>query len=825
MATIVLENGVLVVRFSDGTSRSSGVRVTSGMSEADIRNAIGQARTSVVGYYDGAGNDAKSREASRANGNAGAMYRQLHPEARQQEEQPAERRAPQQEPQRRETQRAQPPPRQEPQRREPAARPPPRPRVTQEWLEAQLREARRDDRRAQAAATALYANRNFVNQFLSPDAQRGTSRTDAQKNATIAAFNALYQIPAFRLYLSSLAAMRRDPSQEEVHALRLPQGATMPLYPDYVTLQTFLTEPGRPESLGEQASAEIIRAADAYVRHFLLIFAARDQRNARFSQEIGQMNIGSNVADLGWRLRNAQGAMTFQPASGRGPTDADRAALAQLYISGPMDSDTLVASVLFLRRWALENPERGRGRSQEQISIWQVPQIIPLEQAAPQPQQVVQPPPQVAQPAQQAAQVPRIAVIGDSILAGGRMGGTLQTTLRRQFQGAQVDTFAHGGDQLPAILNQLNTSVVNARPPYNAIVVDGGINDFAGTRSVEDAERVYTRIITAARQSGAKVILIGLTPWAGASASRGTSQTRTSELNTWLRGQAQADGSVVFVDVSVLGEGNPPRLRRQFDSGDGLHPTDSGRDQMAALVAQGVYGVAQTTDQRTRALQDFANQYWSNLASELYRLVSGSQTQAQSAPPPEGVISIMRNKPQGTASVEEALRTLGRDDIQRAYDRVFNDLMSQDADFLEFCRGRREYQGIARTGVRLSQSTDVPNRRLVVRAMQDYLNWETGRSGQEWYARLRDDLSLLYRQVLQTNRDNILADGQEDMRTLTALSVYSWRKAHQTDAVGAWGPNLNLRVEQPQQQQVQPPPPPPPRQEQRREERGRTIIP
>ncbi len=824
MATIVLQNGVLVVRFNDGSSRSSGVSVNAGMSQDAVQTAIGQARSNVATYYAGAGNDAKSREAERASGSAAGIYRQLHPEEREQTEPPPqERRAPppreQRQPpqQRRETET---PVREE--RRGTAARPPPRPRISGEWLETQLREARRDDRRALAAATAIYANRNFVNQFLSPDAQRGTARTDAQKNITIAAFNSLYQIPAFRLYLSSLAAMRRDAYPDEITRLRLPPGSTMPLYPDYVTLQTFLTEPGRPESLSEQASAEIIRAADAYVRHFLIIFAAPNQLNARYNQEISQMNIGGNVADLGWRMRNAQGAMTFQPASGRGPTDADRAALAQLYISGPMDSDTLGAAVLFIRRWSLEHPDRGRGRSQDQISLWQAPQIIPREQEQQATPVAVQPQTPVVTTPQQV--VPRIAIVGDSIMvmSSSRVGATLQTTLQAQSQGASVTTHAHGGDQLTAIRTQLRQRVLGAQPPYNTVIIQGGVNSIASGVSVEDCERTYTQMINEARQAGLRVIIVPVTPTSGASNalySRADRQVSYTALNAWLRGQASGN-DVVVVDISSVSEGNPPRWKQQFDSGDHIHPSAAGSDQLAALVAQAAYGIAPTVDQRSRALTDFANQYWANLAGDLYRNVSGGNA--------EGVISILRNKPQGTGSVEEALRTLRRDDIQRAFDRVFNDFMRSDQDFLAFCReysrdNNHIYANIAREGVRLSASTDEAGRRQALRAMQDYLNYQAQRSGQDWYRSLREDLRLLYRQVLSANRDDIVADGQEDMRTLAALSVYAWRKAHQSDAVGGWGPNLNLRIEQPQQ--VQPPPPPPPPQRREEGQRGRTIIP
>jgi lysophospholipase L1-like esterase len=812
MARVLLQGGTLVVRFNDGSSRSSGIGVNAGMSEADIQSAVARARSSVSAYYYGAGDDAHAHEAERAAGDASGIYRQLHPEAR-----PAERH---------ET----PPPREQRRQREaqpPAARreerheaPPartrsstPRPTVNLEWLETQLRETRRDDRRSQAAATAIYANRRFVDSFLTPEGQRGVARTDNQKNATIAVFNSLYQIPAFRLYLSSLAAMRRDPFPDEVQRLRLPPGSTMPMYPEYVALQAFLTEPGRPESLGEQASAEIIRSADTYIRHFLIIFAAPNQRNARFRQEIEQMNIGGDVVDFGWRMRNIHGAMTFQPSSGRGPSDADRAALARLYLGGPMDADTLVASMLFVRRWTQEHPERGRGRTQDQIPLWTAPQVVSPELEGMHPSQVANPP--VHAPT---ATVPRVAIVGDSIMAGGRAGGTLQTMLRRQNPGAEVVTFAHSGDGLPPIRDQLRQHVFTAHPPFNTVVLQGGVNSITGgNMSAEEAERIFAQMIGEARQHGLRVIIMTVTPWEGTRTSSPTNQRRTADLNTWLRNQAHGS-DVVVVDASSLGEGNPPRLRSQYDSGDHLHPNEPGRDQLAALIAQAAYGISATADQQRSALQDFASRNWTNLSDELYRHVSGGN--------PEAVITIMRNRPQGSSSVEEALHTLGREDVQRAFDRVFNDYMSQDSEFLSFCRGRREYQNIARTGVRLGPTTDAPGRRIVVRAMQDYLNHAAGSSGQEWYGRLRDDLRLLYRQVLGTNRDDIVSDATEDMRTLSALALYSWRKTHQSDPVGAWGPSLNLRVER-QQQAVQPPPPPPPpeRREEQPGQRRRVITP
>ncbi|MFN7991072.1 MAG: GDSL-type esterase/lipase family protein [Candidatus Micrarchaeia archaeon] len=803
MAQVVLQNGVLVITgLSGGASRSSGVSVTASMSEADITAAIGRAKSNVAAFYYGSGDDRHGDEASRASGSASAIYRQLHPQAQPQEPvrqpQPPARTTPPRE------RRAapQPPPREERRPAAPAARQPPRPTISRDWIAAQLRDAARDDRRALAASNGLRTNTAYLNQYLSPDLQRGVARTSNQTETTIAVFNALYQIPSFRLLLSALAADRvQDPAHRD------DPNATIPRFADFVRLQSFLTEPGRTESLSEQASAEIIRAADYYIRYYLVVFAAPNESNARFRQELGLISGGDG--GILWRMARAEEARTFTPRDGRQPTQHDRDSLLRPFLGGAMDGDTLVAASLFIRRWFQTHPESGRARTQDQIALWQAPPVTPLEEAAPQP---------VPQVAPQTT-VPRVAVIGDSMLAGGtppangRVGETLMTALRRQNPTASVQTFAVVGAALPAIETQFRTSVIGANPPYNTLVMDGGINGITGM-SVEDAERIYTRIIHDARAAGMRVVILTLTPWASYSGSNAEGQRRTALLNTWLR--SQAGEGITIVDTSPLGEGNPPRLQAQYDSGDHLHPVAAGRDLLAQLIARDAFRIQPTASDQNAALQDFASRNWTNLATELYQAVSGGR--------PEAVVTIMRNRPSGSASVEEALRTLGRNDVSRAFDRIFNDFMRSDEDFRRFCRSARDgqYRGVIREGVSLSSSTSPEDRRLIIRAMQDYLNNTMASTGQDWYGRLRDDLRLLYRQILSPARDDLNVDSLEDFRTMAALAIYAWRKNHQTDAVGAWGPNLSLRLEQAAPVAPQPPPQPP--QDQPREGERRRVI-
>ncbi|MEW6035266.1 MAG: GDSL-type esterase/lipase family protein, partial [Candidatus Micrarchaeota archaeon] len=656
----------------------------------------------------------------------------------------------------------------------------PRPTVSVEWLDQQLRDSRRDDRRARAAATTLHANSRYVEQFLDPGAQRGLERTDNQKNTTIAVFNALYQIPAFRLYLSSVAAQQQA----------LPEAQRS--FPEFLALQTFLAEPGRGETLSSGAEDAIIRGADMYIRYFLFSFVAGNADYARFREELNQLPTGR------WRVENVQGAMTFQPQGGRAPSEADRIALMRLYLTGTMDADTITVASLYLRRWTLEHPERGRGRRQDQIDAWQAPEIItPTEVAA-------------------QAVVPRVGVIGDSLTAGGRYATTLRTYLREGNPDAAVDHYGVVGESLRAISGRFERDILSHAPAYNAVVIQGGINGITGT-SVIEAERYFTQMISAARARGMKVILLTLHPWAGASSSDATAQSRTAEINTWLRSQAQADGSVVVVDVSSLGEGNPPRLRQIYDSGDHLHPNADGRDLIARLISQAAFGRQPTATQARSELQDYADRNWRNLSTEL----SNAARQGR----PEAIITLSRNLPQGQASLEAALTALNRDDIARAYDRVFNDYFHRDRDFLDFCRTRTEYQSIALESVTMSAQRTPAERRAVVRAMQEFINYQAGRSGDEYYTRLRDDLRLLYRDGLRLTGDSqqsLHIDGMEDVRTLAAIGVYSWRKANRSAQVGAWGQSLGIGTQRTEAQPAQPAQPTQP--EPRPGEQRRRVI-
>jgi lysophospholipase L1-like esterase len=622
-----------------------------------------------------------------------------------------------------------------------------------------------DERHAVAAATTLHANREFLNQYLSSELQRGTLRTANQRDTTIAVFNALYQIPAFRLYLSSVTANQAE------------------FFPQFVQLQMFLTEPGRPEMLSEQASAEIIRAGDMYIRYFLLGFVAPNEANARYRAEIAQLPNAERVR------QRVQESRTFTASSGRQPDERTRFAFISMNIGGAMDSDTVTAAALYVRRWTQQHPERGRGRTEDQIDQWAAPQVVPLEGTV--------------QPAQPTVAVPRVGIIGDSIIAGGRIGTTLQRLLREGTGATPEATVeSHGivGRSMAEIRTAFSDEILAVRPAYNTVIIEGGINGIVGgTETVDHAvtrlQGEYARVVQAARDM--RIVVLTLNPWAGYASSSANAQQVTARFNQWLTGGGLGAG-VTVVDVSSIGEGNPPTLRAQYDSGDHIHPNQAGRDEIARIIARVAFGRTIGVTETRSALQDFADANWRNLTAELYQNTQGGR--------PAGIVTLMRNLPQGQASLDDALRALNRTDIRDAFDRVFNEYVHTNTAFLEFCRNNDDFRGVARESTRLSASTSESDRRVVMRAMARFLNQEAQRTG-DTYTRLRQDLTMLYRQAFSMGRDDYDPTGVTDIRLMAALAVYSWRMANPNATVGDWAQTLGIRPQAPQQRQEPPPQP------------------
>lgn len=204
-----------------------------------------------------------------------------------------------------------------------------------------------------------------------------------------------------------------------------------------------------------------------------------------------------------------------------------------------------------------------------------------------------------------------VAAIGDSITDG--MRSSLNQNHR--WPDALARRLAGGGDRSTAIVNLgisgnrlLSDSPcygdalarrferdVLGRPGVKTAILLIGINDinFASMparggldcdfphTSVTAADLIagYQRVIAAARHAGVKVFGATLTP-ASLPAQR---ESIRLAVNQWIRTSRAFDGVVDF-DAALRDPAQPDRLRRNFDSGDHIHPSDAGYAAMADAV-------------------------------------------------------------------------------------------------------------------------------------------------------------------------------------------------------------------------------------------------
>ncbi|MEM5338550.1 SGNH/GDSL hydrolase family protein [Paraburkholderia azotifigens] len=204
-----------------------------------------------------------------------------------------------------------------------------------------------------------------------------------------------------------------------------------------------------------------------------------------------------------------------------------------------------------------------------------------------------------------------IAAIGDSITDGMRSS----LNQNRRWPDALAGRLAQSGDRSAAVVNlgisgnrllsdspcygdALATRFgrdVLAQPGVKTVILLIGINDinFAAMpphggldcdspHTLVTADGLiagYKRVIVAAHARGMRIFGATLTP----AALPPQREAIRAEVNQWIRTGHAFDGVVDF-DAALRDAVEPTRLRRNFDSGDQIHPSDAGYAAMADAI-------------------------------------------------------------------------------------------------------------------------------------------------------------------------------------------------------------------------------------------------
>lgn len=131
---------------------------------------------------------------------------------------------------------------------------------------------------------------------------------------------------------------------------------------------------------------------------------------------------------------------------------------------------------------------------------------------------------------------------------------------------------------------------VLAQSDARSVIVNEGLNDIAvESAQAPDLIQAYEQIIAQAHAAGLQVYAGTLTPFAGSNAGYGADfgtaagEAQRQAVNRWIRTSGAFDGVFDF-DAALRDPADPTRLLPAYDSGDHLHPSDSGYRAMARAV-------------------------------------------------------------------------------------------------------------------------------------------------------------------------------------------------------------------------------------------------
>lgn len=145
----------------------------------------------------------------------------------------------------------------------------------------------------------------------------------------------------------------------------------------------------------------------------------------------------------------------------------------------------------------------------------------------------------------------------------------------------------------PSALSRLERDALS-QPGVHTLVFYEGINDLSrGVTSAGQLIAAYGRVFAAARSRGLRVVAGTLTPFAGAESYTLEREAIRQAANAYLRETDDVDAVIDF-DAALRDPADPLRLLPAYDSGDHLHHTDAGREQLASaafpVIAEAIRG-------------------------------------------------------------------------------------------------------------------------------------------------------------------------------------------------------------------------------------------
>lgn len=141
----------------------------------------------------------------------------------------------------------------------------------------------------------------------------------------------------------------------------------------------------------------------------------------------------------------------------------------------------------------------------------------------------------------------------------------------------------------PSALSRFGRDVIGATRVRWLIIFEG-INDIGQTQGAEDADQVandliaaYEQMIDKAHTNGIKVYGVTLLPFGSSFYDSPEHEAARTKVNKWIRNSGRFD-AVIDLDVALRNSADTLRLLPSADTGDHLHPNETGHRMMAEAV-------------------------------------------------------------------------------------------------------------------------------------------------------------------------------------------------------------------------------------------------
>ena len=132
-------------------------------------------------------------------------------------------------------------------------------------------------------------------------------------------------------------------------------------------------------------------------------------------------------------------------------------------------------------------------------------------------------------------------------------------------------------------LNRFDRDVVDRAGAKDVILLEG-INDI-GSADAQASQLIaaYQQLIAQAHAAGLKIFGGTLTPFKGAFYWSAEKEQTRETVNNWIRGSGSFDGVIDFAEATA-DPSDPQMFNPAYDSGDHLHPNDTGYQAMADAI-------------------------------------------------------------------------------------------------------------------------------------------------------------------------------------------------------------------------------------------------